>query len=179
MDKARQRVASNLAILKARNPELGVLGDQRWVNDCTNQYIQHMAKKIWMHELTDLEIEQVDKAVTGYLTMLRRRAEAGPVTPGGRIVKGEIFSVKKTCDHDACYSHWRMNVRDTEEKNTIYTPILPDILGLVDSPKDLVGCTVSFYAFVTVSTRDETFGFAHRPKLMTIQREGTNASQAS
>lgn len=181
MDRARKRFASNVALLEAHNPALAVMGDRNWTGACTNQYICHMAKKLWLYDYTPHEVLQVEKAVLGYLSVEARRAEAQPVTPGGRVVHGEVFSVKQNCKHEdveGCGQHWYMNVRDSEEKNTIYTPIPRHVLE-GRKPESLMGATVSFYAYITRSERDNTFGFAHRPKLMTIQREGNNASQAS
>lgn len=177
MDKARKRFHDNVALLVAHNPKLAVMGDRNWTNECTNGYICHMAKKLWLYEYTSTEVLQVEKAVLGYLEILARRAEAQPVKPGGRVIKGEIFSVKQSCKHDGdpCEKHWFMNVRDADQKNTIYTPI-PQFLMDELMPQELVGSTASFYAYITVSSRDETFGFAHHPKLMTITKEKYNAS---
>lgn len=180
MDRARQRFASNVELLKAHNPALSVMGDRDWTNACRNQYIQYMAKKLWLYEYKPHEVLQVEKAVLGYLDVEARRAEAQPVESGNRIIKGEVFSVKQNCrqheNAETCGKHWYMSVRDSEQKNTIYTPI-PDAF-LTDSPRDLIGSQVSFYAYITASERDHTFGFAHRPKLMTIERE-SNASKTS
>jgi len=170
MDRARQRFADNVALLTSHDPELAVMGDRDWTNACTNGYIAHMAKAMWMRNFSDEEVTQVTKAVKGYLMIERRKAEATPVIPGGRVIHGEVFSVKKTCEHDGCARHWRMNVRDTEHRNTIYTPIPFDILRGRD-PKELVGLKVKFYAHISASERDETFGFAHKPKLMEIEEE--------
>lgn len=170
MDRARQRFADNVDLLTKFNPELAVMGDRDWTNACTNEYVQHMAKKLWMHPFTDQEVEHVNKAVSGYLLRERRRAEAQPQVPGGRVVKGEVFSVKKACDHTNCRKHYKMNIRDHEYKNTLYTPI-PEP-HLPQDPETLVGADVSFYAYITVSERDNTFGFAHKPKLMEIKKVG-------
>jgi hypothetical protein len=171
MDRARQRFANNVQLLRNFNDALSVMGDRDWTNACENSYIQHMAKKLWMHDFTPEEVRQVDKAVRGYLAVLNLRAQANPVVSGGRVVKGEIFSVKEVCDdHDPCGKHWKMNVRDHIERYAIYTPIPPEILDEWD-PQDLVGRTVSYYAYLTASERDPSFGFAHRPKLMTISEE--------
>lgn len=176
MDRARQRFANNVELLKKFNPELAVMGDRDWTNACENSYIQHMAKKLWMYDLTEHEVQQVNKAVTGYLGVLRLREQATPVQSGGRVVKGEIFSVRPVCtDHPECGKHWKMNVRDHVERYAIYTPIPQEILDEWD-PHDLVGRTVSYYAYLTASERDPSFGFAHRPKLMTISEENRNAS---
>jgi len=177
MDRARKRFADNVQMLEAHNPKLAVMGDRDWTGACTNQYICHMAKKLWLHDLTPTEVLALEKAVLGYLSVLERRAQAKPVTPGGKIIKGQVFSVKQACKHDApqCDEHWYMNVRDEVEKNAIYTPIPIEVLEKW-VPTDLVGHTVSFYAYVTASGRDETFGFAHRPRLMTISEEKANAS---
>ena len=171
MDRARQRFANNVQLLRNFNDALSVMGDRDWTNACENSYIQHMAKKLWMHDFTPEEVRQVDKAVRGSLAVLNLRAQANPVVSGGRVVKGEIFSVKEVCvDHDPCGKHWKMNVRDHIERYAIYTPIPPEILDDWD-PQDLVGRTVSYYAYLTASERDPSFGFAHRPKLMTISEE--------
>jgi hypothetical protein len=177
MDRARKRFRDNVALLEAHNPKLAVMGDRSWTDACTNQYICHMAKKLWMYDYTPTEVVQLEKAVLGYLEITARRAEAQPVQPGGRVIKGEIFSVKQSCKHDGdpCEKHWYMNVRDADQKNTIYTPIPLEVLD-VSMPQNLVGSTASFYAYITVSSRDETFGFAHHPKLMTITKEKDNAS---
>ena len=127
-----------------------------------------MAKKLWLFDYTEHDVELITKAVKGYLKVLEHRAKAQPVERGNRIVKGEITSLKKSCDHPDCRRHWYMNVRD-QNHSLVYTPI-PDTL-LPENPKDLVGQYVEFYAFVTVSVRDHTFGFAHRPKLMTIKED--------
>jgi hypothetical protein len=131
-----------------------------------------MAKKLWLFDFTDRDIEFTTKAVKGYLKVLDHRSKAQPVVKGNRVIHGEITSVKKSCDHVDCRRHWYMNVRD-ENHSLVYTPI-PDTM-LPDNPKSLVEQHVSFYAYVTVSARDITFGFAHRPKLMTI-KENQNAS---
>lgn len=178
MDRARQRFASNSELLAKFNPDLGVMGDREWTDACENPYIQHMAKKMWMHNLTETEVVQINKAVTGYLDVLRIRAQAQPVQPGGQIVRGEIFSIRRVCpDHHGpeCQRHWKMNVRDEEKKYAVYTPIPQSILD-VWSPEELIGHTVSYYAYLTPSQRDPGFGFAHRPKLMTIYKEKRNAS---
>jgi len=176
MDRARQRFANNVQLLRNFNEALSVMGDRDWTNACENSYIQHMAKKLWMHDFTPEEVRQVDKAVRGYLAVLNLRAQANPVVSGGRVVKGEIFSVKEVCDdHPPCGKHWKMNVRDHVERYAIYTPIPPEVLDEWN-PEDLVGRTVSYYAYLTASERDPSFGFAHRPKLMTISEENRNAS---
>lgn len=172
MDGARKRFADNLARLEQYNPELAIMRNRDWTdNQCTNDFIRHMAKKLWMHPFTDDEVFQVNKAVTGYLLLEKRRREAAPMIGGGRVIHGEIFSVKKTCDHTDCTRHYRMNVRDEQYKNTVYTPI-PSKLFEDWAPEELIGSSVSFYAYITVSDRDNTFGFAHRPTLMNIQKEG-------
>lgn len=171
VDKARQRFADNVALLTNHDPELAVMGDREWTNACTNEYIQYMAKKLWLHEYSEEDVLQVTKAVTGYLMIMRRKAEAEPMIPGGRIIHGEICSVRKHCDHDGCEKHWRMNVRDYTHKNTVYTPIPYGIMQSYQNPKDLVGMSVKYYAYITVSERDQTFGFAHRPKLMEVERK--------
>lgn len=171
MDRARQRFADNVALLTGFNPQLAVMGDREWTNKCDNPYVQHMAKKLWMHPFTEQEVEHVNKAVTGYLYRESLKADANPVQPGGRVIKGTIHSVKKTCEHegaDICTRHYRMNVRDAVDKNTIYTPI-PRAVYEQWAGIELVGREVSFYAYITVSERDNTFGFAHKPKLMEIK----------
>ena len=173
MDRARQRFADNVALLTKFNPALAVMGDRDWTDKCENSYICHMAKKLWMHPLTQDEVENVNKAVTGYLYREAIKAQSNPVKAGGRVIKGQITSIKKTCDHeeaDGCTRHYRMNVRDGVEKNTIYTPIPRALYEQWESEGiELVGRDVSFYAYITVSERDNTFGFAHRPKLMEIK----------
>jgi hypothetical protein len=173
MDRARQRFADNVELLKSFNPALAVMGDRDWTNNCENSYVQHMAKKLWMHPFTQEEVENVNKAVTGYLYRESLKANANPVQAGGRVIKGKIFSVKKTCEHEDaedCTRHYRMNVRDAVDRNTIYTPIPRAIYEQWLSEEiDLIGRDVSFYAYITVSERDKTFGFAHRPKLMEIK----------
>lgn len=171
MDRARQRFADNIELLKKFNPELEIMSDRYWTDHCENSYIQHMAKKLWMHPFTEQEVEYVNKAVTGYLFRERQKAESEPVQPGGRVIKGTIMSVRKTCEHgdnEHCMKHYRMNVRDTEARNTLYTPLPYSFLAGYD-PQALVGKSISFYAYVTVSTRDNTFGFAHKPKLMQLK----------
>lgn len=177
MDAARKRFADNVELLKSFNPDMVVMGDREWTDTkCTNPYIQHMAKKLWMHNLTDAEVLSLNKAVTGYLMIEKRIAEAEPIQTGGRVVKGQIVSVKKTCDHEDCLKHYRVNVRDAQYKNTVYTPIPANVFREWvgdSSEQELVGRDISFYAHISVSDRDETFGFAHKPKLMTIEKEGT------
>lgn len=176
MDRARVRFANNVALLTKFNEELAVMGDRDWTNACENQYIQYMAKKLWLFDFSEEEVKQVNKAVTGYLGVLKLRAQANPVQAGGRIVKGEIFSVRRSCEHgDDCSKHWRMNVRDHVERYAIYTPIPEELLEEFE-PRELMGRTVSYFAYLTVSRRDPSFGFAHRPKFMTISREHRNAS---
>lgn len=171
MDNARKRFADNAALLKNHDPELAVMGDRDWTNNCTNDYIAHMAKAMWMRDFNEEEVKQVTKAVKGYLMIQRRKAEAEPVLPGGRIIHGEIVSVRQSCDHGPdCNKHWRMNVRDHTYKNTIYTPIPYGIIQ-GNTPEELKGSDVKFYAYISVSERDQTFGFAHRPKLMEIERK--------
>lgn len=167
MDRARQRCKSNLDRLTAFNPALKVLGDRQWVDECENGFITYMAKKIWMYELTDDEVKQVNKAVTGYIKLRTMRSESTPVRPGNRVVKGTVINVKNQCrEHETCGRHWYANVR-TEEKNTIYTLLPPE-----NYREDLVGQQVEFFACVTVSSRDKTFGFAHAVKLF---KEKSNA----
>jgi hypothetical protein len=173
VDKARQRFADNVALLTKFDPELAVMGDREWTNACTNEFIQYMAKKLWLFDYRDDEVEQVAKAVKGYLMVQRLKAEAKPMVPGGRIIHGEICSVKKHCDHEDCTKHWRMNVRDHTYKNMVYTPIPYGIMQQYPDPKKLIGMDVKYYAHITVSDRDETFGFAHQPKLMEVERKGT------
>jgi hypothetical protein len=171
VDKARQRFADNVALLTKHDPELAVMGDRDWTNACTNEFIQHMAKVLWMRDYTEQDVLSVTKAVKGYLLVLRRKAEAEPMIPGGRIIHGEICTVRQHCDHGpSCQKHWRMNVRDYTHKNTIYTPIPYGIMQMYE-PKDLVGMSVKYYAHISVSERDNTFGFAHRPKLMEVERK--------
>lgn len=171
VDRARQRFANNVALLTNHDPELAVMGDRDWTNSCTNEYVQYMAKKLWMHDFTPDDVAGLTKAVKGYLMIERRRAEAEPMIAGGRIIHGEIVSVRKHCDHgDDCQKHWRMNVRDYTHKNTIYTPIPYGIMQMHE-PKNLVGMSVKYYAYISVSERDKTFGFAHRPKLMEVERK--------
>lgn len=170
MDRARQRFADNVKLLTEFNPALAVMGDRDWTNNCENSYICHMAKKLWMHPFTPDEVENVNKAVTGYLHREAVRAQSKPVKGGGRVIKGRITSVKKTCEDEDCTRHYRMNVRDTVEENTIYTPIPRALYEQWESEGiELVGRDISFYAYITVSLRDNTFGFAHRPKLMEIK----------
>lgn len=168
MDNARRRFKENVELLTKHDPALAVMGDRDWTNACDNEFIQRMAKKLWLFDYTEHDVELITKAVKGYLKVLEHRAKAQPVERGNRIVKGEITSLKKSCDHPDCRRHWYMNVRD-QNHSLVYTPI-PDTL-LPENPKDLVGQYVEFYAFVTVSVRDHTFGFAHRPKLMTIKED--------
>jgi len=172
VDKARQRFADNVALLTNHDPELAVMADRDWTNACTNEYIQHMAKVLWMRDYTEQDLLGVAKAVKGYLLVQRRKAEAAPMIAGGRIIHGEICTVRKHCDHENCDKHWRMNVRDFTYKNTIYTPIPYGIVQMYD-PRELVGMSVKYYAHISVSERDETFGFAHRPKLMEVERKET------
>lgn len=171
MDRARQRFASNLRLLTKFNAELVVMGDRNWTNECHNSYIQHMAKKMWLYDFTPLEVTQVNKAVTGYLGLLELRAKANPVKPGGHVVKGEILSVKRVCEDQECSRHWKMGVRDDVEGYSIYTPIPLDIADQYTDMTELIGHTVSYYAYLTASERDPSFGFAHRPKLMTIEEK--------
>lgn len=168
MDNARRRFRDNVALLTKHDPDLAVMGDREWTNACDNEFIQRMAKKLWLFDYNDRDIELITKAVKGYLKVLEHRAKAQPVQRGNRVIHGEVTSLKKSCDHPNCRKHWYMNVRD-ENHSLVYTPIPEDLLP--ENPKDLVGRQVSFYAFVSASARDNTFGFAHRPKLMTIKEE--------
>lgn len=179
MDRARKRFQDNVSKLTAHNPELAIMGDRDWTASCGHPFIERMAKKLWLYDYSDRDVEQIEKAVTGFLSIQRQRAEAEPVVPGGQIVKGRIMSVKRACDsHGDCLQHWYMNVKQDGPRNILYTPIPEEYIE--EDPHKLIGDTVSFYAYVTVSDRDKTFGFAHRPKLMTItQKEKTNARQAS
>lgn len=172
MDKARQRFKHNVELLTAHDPALAVMGDRDWTNACENPYIQYMAKKLWLFDYRPDEVVQLAKAVTGYLKVLERRRLAQPVEPGNRIIKGEIASVRLSCPHDdeSCIQHWFMSVRDMDHHNMIYTPIPRKVLEECEA-KDLVGQYTSYYAYITVSERDNTFGFAHRPKLMAITKE--------
>lgn len=172
MDKARQRFKDNVELLTKHDPDLAVMGDREWTARCDNEFIQRMAKKLWLFDYTPNDVYHITKAVKGYLKVLEHREKAQPVQPGSRVVKGEITSVKKSCDHPDCIKHWYMNVRD-ENHSSVYTPIPSSLLP--ERPKDLVGNEASFFAYVTVSVRDKTFGFAHRPKLMTI-KENSHAS---
>lgn len=171
MDKARQRFKDNVKLLIEHDLALAVMGDREWTGACENEFIVRMAKKLWLFDYNDRDVELVTKAVKGYLKLLEDRALAQPVVPGNRVVKGLITSVKKSCDHPDCRKHWYMNVRD-DGFSLIYTPIAESLLPA--TPKDLVGQQASFWAYVTVSVRDKTFGFAHRVKLMTI-RENSHA----
>lgn len=173
MDKARQRFADNVALLTNHDPELAVMGDRDWTNACTNEFIQYMAKKLWLFPYEQKDVDAVTKAVKGYLMVQRRKAEAEPMIEGGRIIHGLICSVKKHCDHTDCNKHWRMNVRDYTHKNMVYTPIPYGIMQQYTDPRELVGMSVKYYAHITVSLQDETFGFAHKPKLMEVERKGT------
>lgn len=172
MDNARLRFKRNVELLTEHDPDLAVMGDREWTNACENEFIQRMAKKLWLFDYTPNDVYHITKAVKGYLKVLENRAKAKPVVKGDRIVKGEITSIRKSCDHESCRKHYYMNVRD-ENYSSVYTPVPEPLLPA--PAKDLVGCEVSFYAYVTVSARDNTFGFAHRPKLMTI-KENSNAS---
>lgn len=168
MDRARKRFRDNLDKVVEVNPALEVLADQKWINNCTNNYIVHMARKMWLYDLTDEEIPGFSKAVTGYIDLLKRAAESTPVIPGNRTVKGVVMSARHSCrNHNVCDKHWSVNVR-TEEQSTIYTPIPAE---LVDG---IVGKDIEYFAYVTVSSRDETFGFAHAVKLLKI-KEKSNA----
>jgi hypothetical protein len=175
MDRARKRFQTNVEKLTAHNPELAVMGDRDWTASCGHPFIERMAKKLWLFDYSERDIEQIEKAVTGFLSIQRQRAEAEPVRPGGQVVKGRIMSVKQACDsHGDCPHHWYMNVKSEEARHILYTPIPVEYAE--QGPHELIGDTISFYAYVTVSERDETFGFAHRPKLMTItKREKQNA----
>lgn len=172
MDNARRRFKENVELLTKHDPDLAVMGDREWTSTCDNEFIQRMAKKLWLFDYTPRDVELVTKAVKGYLKLIEHRAKAQPVEKGNRVVRGEITSLRKSCDHTDCNKHWYMNVRD-ENFSLVYTPISEYLLPA--NPKQLVGCEISFYAYVTVSGRDITFGFAHRPRLMTI-KEKANAS---
>lgn len=167
-DRAKQRFRMNLEKLIAFNSDLEVMGDRKWVDSCTNDYIAYMCKKIWMHELTEEEIRQANKAVTGYLQLRARVASSTKVQPGSQVVKGTVTRLKNKCQgHDDCGKHWYATVR-THQENTLYTRLPPG-----SYQEDLVGQDVEFYATVTVSSRDETFGFAHQVILF---KEKSNAS---
>lgn len=168
MDNARRRFKENVDLLTQHDPDLAVMGDRDWTNACDNEFIQRMAKKLWLYDYTDRDVELITKAVKGYLKLLEHRSKAQPVEAGNRIVKGEVTSLKNSCDHPNCRKHWYMNVRD-ENHSLVHTPI-PESL-LPETPKSLIGQGVEFYAYVTVSARDNTFGFAHRPKLMTLKED--------
>src|SRR5690349_13895490 len=151
MDRARKRFADNLAKLTALNPNLSVLADRKWVDECTNNYVVHMCKKMWMSELTVDELMQFEKAATGYLKMQALVEQSTPVQDGNRIIRGTITSLKQRCrNHELCGQHWYANVR-TEDNNTIYTP-MPE-----GATPELIGQQVEFFAFITVSARDKTF----------------------
>lgn len=166
MDKARQRFKDNVKLLTEHDPALAVMGDRDWTGACENEFIVRMAKKLWLFDYNPRDVELVTKAVKGYLKLLEHRKLAQPVVPGNRVVKGVVTSVKKSCDHPDCRRHWYINVRD-EGYSLIYTPIAESLLPT--PPKALVGQQVSYFAYVTASVRDNTFGFAHRVKLMTIK----------
>ncbi len=172
MDMARVRFKNNVERLTKHNPALAVMGDRDWTNASTNPYIQYMAKKLWLLDYTQRDVDQLTKAVLGYLKILEQRANASPVAPGNRVVKGEVVSVKQGCVHPNCLKHWYMNVREDESRSLIYTPIPQEFM---DDVQANVGKAVSFYAYITASARDNTFGFAHKPKLMTM-KENQNAS---
>lgn len=165
MDRARKRFADNLAKLIDHNPDLSVLGDRKWIDDCTNDFIVHMSKKMWMHELADVEVVEINKAVSGYLKMRALVESSTPVESGNRLIKGVIVSMKQRCrTHELCGHHWYANVR-TEDNNTIFTPLPPY------STRDLIGKEIEYFGFITVSARDKTFGFAHQVKLLNIKEE--------
>lgn len=169
MDRARKRFADNLTKLTAYNSELSVMGDRDWINQCTNDYIVHMSKRMWMYELVDVELPQIEKAVLGYLKMRALVESSTPVEFGNRVIRGTIVSMKQRCrNHEDCDQHWFGNVR-TEDNNTIFTPLPPG------STRELIGQGIEYFAFITVSARDKTFGFAHHPKLMKL-KENSNAS---
>ena len=175
MDRARQRFNANLRLLTGYNQRLAVMGDREWVNDCANDFIQRMARKMWLYYLTPREVDQVNRAVEGWLTVIELREKANPVQAGIHMVKGKVLSARPTCDHLDCRRHWKMNVRDENEHYAIYTPIPEEWLEGRE-PAQLIGLTVSYVAYLTSSDRDPSFGFAHRPKLMTIYEEKQNAS---
>ena len=164
MDRAHVRHQENLAKLVEYNPELSVMADQEWIDSCRNEYIVKMAKKMYLYPLMAHEIRQIDKAVTGYLAMLESKRDHQPVPRGNGIVTGVVTHVKMTCDHENCSKHLKMSILE-DNRYTIYAPVVPDILG-ADDPSSLIGDRVSFYASLTRSDRDPTFGFAHKPKLM-------------